>query len=259
MAEADLAAYCFHRAFDTQPAMVLEVDRHYLLYSAKGAMRLEAEDRHWMLPPSRAAWIPAHTPITIELTQPMVTCSVLFRTDFIDPPVSQCQVLTLSPLAREMILHSRRWGPELDGLTAHAEVFFKALAGTCAELANIPSDVWIPKGRTDAMRRALEFTDKNLANDCTLKDVAAAAHLSERSLARRFADETGMTWRQTQRRMRMIRAIELLCAAEAPVVNVAFDVGYDSLSAFNRAFRDFTGHTPSGFRKAFFAAPDALG
>ena len=71
MAEADLAAYCFHKAFDPQPPMVLEGDRHYLLYSAKGAIRLEAEDRHWMLPPSRAAWIPANTPITVTLTQPI--------------------------------------------------------------------------------------------------------------------------------------------------------------------------------------------
>jgi AraC-like DNA-binding protein len=90
-----------------------------------------------------------------------------------------------------------------------------------------------------------------LAENLSLSDDANSARLSERSLARRFSDETGMTWRQMLRRMRMIRAIELLSNADDQVLNIALGVGYESLSAFNKAFRDFSGHTPTDFRKKY--------
>ena len=38
--------------------------------------------------------------------------------------------------------------------------------------------------------------------------------------------ERAVTWRQMQRRMRMIRAIELLSDADGSVVSIALDVGY---------------------------------
>ncbi|WP_269844555.1 hypothetical protein [Actinokineospora bangkokensis] len=40
--------------------------------------------------------------------------------------------------------------------------------------------------------------------------------LAPRTLARRFATETGMTWRAAPRRMRMLRAVEELAAADTP-------------------------------------------
>lgn len=254
MSENTLPAYCFYKVFDPEPPKTMQFDRHYLLYAAKGALRLEAEDRYWVLPPSRAAWIPADTSIKIEITHAVTCCSVLFHPGFIAPDITHCQVINLSEVARQMILHTRRWGPDSGQLDQHACSFFSALAGTCVELAQQPSKVWIPKGQSKAIQRALSFTQENLAQDTSLAQVAAAAHLSQRSLSRRFSQETNMTWRQMQRRMRMIRAIELLSNVEGRIINIALDVGYVSLSAFNRAFRDFSGFTPSEFRARFFTA-----
>ncbi len=58
-----------------------------------------------------------------------------------------------------------------------------------------------------------------------------------------------MTWRAAQRRMRIIRATQLLAEdRDMPVTQVALTVGYTALSAFNAAFRVQTGQTPSAFR-----------
>ncbi|MBT3789832.1 MAG: helix-turn-helix transcriptional regulator [Alphaproteobacteria bacterium] len=259
MTQTALQAYCFSKVFEPEPAKVMQFDRHYLLYSARGAIRLEAEDRNWVLPPSRAAWIPADTEIRIEITHEVDCCSVLYHKDFVDSPVTSCQVLTLSPIAREMILHTRRWGPELPALDDHALSFFRTLAGTCAELAATPSEVWTPRGKSRAMQKALAFTQDHLATDCTFADVAKAAGQSTRSLARSFASEAGMTWRQMQRRMRMIRALELLSNVEDRVLNVAFDVGYNSQSSFNRAFREFSGYSPGEFRARYYSSDPGPG
>ena len=60
-----------------------------------------------------------------------------------------------------------------------------------------------------------------------------------------------MTWRATLRRMRVLRAVELLAADDTPITMIAHEVGYGSLSAFNAAFRELTHTTPSGCRATF--------
>ncbi|MEH6630517.1 MAG: AraC family transcriptional regulator [Halopseudomonas aestusnigri] len=248
MSCTNLPAYCFYKIFDPEPPKAMTFDRHYLLYSAQGGIRLEAEDRYWILPPSRAAWIPAGTNIKIEIIHRVTCCSILYDTDFINSNISHCRVLAMPTFAREMVLHTQRWGPDQEALSNHAKQFFLTLSGVCSELAQEPSEVWVPKGKTEPMKRALEFTQNHLGDKNSFAEVASASCLSERSLTRIFTQETGMTWGQMQRRMRMIRAMELLGTSDDQIANVALDVGYDSLSAFNRAFKEFSKVTPSEFR-----------
>jgi transcriptional regulator GlxA family with amidase domain len=75
--------------------------------------------------------------------------------------------------------------------------------------------------------------------------------LAPRSLARRFEQELGMTWRAALRRLPVLRAIEQLAGTEHPVTQIAFDVGYSSPSASETAFRDLIGQTPSDYRAGF--------
>lgn len=109
----------------------------------------------------------------------------------------------------------------------------------------------MPAGRSAEVRSALRLTEERLGEEVRFEDVAAAVGLVPRSLARRFEAEVGMTWRATLRRMRVLRAVERLAADDAPVTRIAHGVGYGSLSAFNAAFRELTGLTPSDYRATF--------
>ena len=242
-------AYCFHREFPARMPDTVRFDRHYLLYAVRGAIRIEVDARRWILAPSFAAWIPADTDIGIEITHPTECCSVLYAPGFVEALPASTVVFTVGPMARRMIRHCRRWGPEADGLDAHAEAFFRALAHTCAELAATPSDVWRPSAAEPRTARAIAWTEANLHEDVGLPDAALAAETSERTLSRLLVAETGLTWTQTLRRLRMIRAVELLARdGDGQITQVALASGYASLSAFERAFREFTGLTPSAFR-----------
>ncbi len=256
MTQDSLPAFCFYQEFAPRPPETLRFERHYLMYCIKGAISLEIAGRRWVLPPSYAAWIPAGTPMTVTIGHPMTCCSVLFQPDFMDDLPADSVVFTMTALARDMIFFSRRWGPQAEVFDDHARHFFQALALTCTELARQPSDVWIPMGRSEGVKRAIAYTEDHLDREIALPDVAAAAHLSERTLVRRYADEVGMTWRQSLRRLRMIRAVELLSNEEEPIVQVALQVGYASLSAFNKAFREFSGDTPTAFRARRRDQPD---
>lgn len=108
----------------------------------------------------------------------------------------------------------------------------------------------MPAGRSAEVRSALRLTEERLGDEVRFEDVAAAVGLVPRSLARRFEAEVGMTWRAL-RRMRVLRAVERLAADDAPVTRIANGVGYGSLSAFNAAFRELTGLTPSDYRATF--------
>ena len=78
------------------------------------------------------------------------------------------------------------------------------------------------------------------------RDVGA----SERTLARAFLSDTGLSFGQWRGLLR-IRAATMALATGEPVARVARQVGYESTSAFVAAFRRATGSTPA----EYFAQP----
>ena len=72
--------------------------------------------------------------------------------------------------------------------------------------------------------------------------------MSERTLARRFEAEVGMSFRDWRRRLRLFKAIELL-GGGLDVTRTAMELGYGSTSAFVYAFRTETGRSPQAYMR----------
>ncbi len=253
----DLPAFCVFRAFGREVEKEVTFDRHYLLYAAEGTMRLEAQGRRWSLPPARAALIAAGEPLTITIAHRILCCSVLFAPDAYPAPADPLTVFDMTPLARELVLECRAFGPE-DPQDGDARLMFDTLAMLVRRLADRPSPAWIPSGQSALVRKALALTEAAIADEATFDDVARAAGASPRTLARRFADELGMPWQAARQRLRMIQATEALAETPDAVTEIAHAVGYASPSAFNAAFRDFAGMTPTEFRASLKAGATAL-
>ena len=244
-------AFAFARDFAAAPPSELRVDRHYLLCASRGTLRLEAQGQVWLLPPARAALIAAGEPIEVAVPQPVTTSSVLFDRGFAPHPPAPLTVFDLSPLARALVTECVAWPEAEEPLPAYALSLFGALAAVAWRLAEQPSPVTVPAGRSPELRRALAVTEERLADDVGFDEVAREVALTPRSLARRFEDECGTTWTAVLRRMRVLRAIERLAADDDSVTAIAHAVGYTSLSAFNATFRDLTGRTPTQYRASF--------
>jgi AraC-like DNA-binding protein len=227
---------------------MVQFDRHYLVYCAEGVMRIGLSDRTWFLPPSMAAWIPADLPVEVEIRAPVSTCSILFGRDFLGRPPVVAKVFAVTPLAREMILHCGRWGRSAGPLDADAVACFSAAAFICRELAEQECAMWAPAVGAGPLRKAIDLAEQDLSNDLSIEAVASAVALTPKTFSRRLAEQTGMTWSELRRRLRMIRAMELLAQSDEQVISIALGVGYSSLSAFNRSFRQHVGETPSAFR-----------
>lgn len=202
-------------------------------------------------PPARAALLRAGRPATVTIPQSATTASILFHVDFVPPRRQHLTVFDLDPLGRALVAECGGWQEAEEPLSPYARAIFTALAAVAWRQAERPSPVVMPAGRSAEVRSALRLNEERLGEEVRFEDVAAAVGLVPRSLARRFEAEVGMTWRATLRRMRVLRAVERLAADDAPVTRIAHGVDFGSLSAFNAAFRELTGLTPSDYRATF--------
>jgi AraC-like DNA-binding protein len=244
-------SYGINQTFGAIDSGLRRFPGHYLLYASDGAFILEVAAARWILPPQRAAWIAAGVPIRVRTQAPVACRSILFAPGSVPAPVAPCRVFAVTPLAREMIQHAMRWGADHNQADPLAAPFFVALAGVCAELAARPDEFWLPQARSAELGRAIDYALGQLAGAPSLAEAARAAGVSERTLARRFAEETELTWRQFLRRARMIVAMELLARPDVQVIGVAYATGFASVSAFISAFRAFVGENPSQYRRRF--------
>lgn len=244
-------AYSFVGQFEPGPELEFCANRHYLLCASQGVLRLEADGQSWTLPPARAALIAAGHPIRVTIVQRVTSASVLFDPSSTPLPNASLSVFDLTPLARELTAECGRWGDSEEPLPKLGYTLFRALAEVVWSLAQQPGPTAMLTGKSEELRLAITLTRERLDEELRFEDIAASVSLAPRSLARRFEDELGMTWRAALRRMRVLRAVELLADGNLAVSVIAFAVGYGSLSAFNAAFRDLTGQTPTQYRRTF--------
>ena len=93
----------------------------------------------------------------------------------------------------------------------------------------------------------------------TLEDLARTAGTSRSVLAERFVQLVGQTPMQYLAQWRMLLASNLLARSNAPLARIAEEVGYQTDTAFSRAFRREYGMPPAAWRKRQGCASPELG
>ena len=99
-----------------------------------------------------------------------------------------------------------------------------------------------------AIAKAREFIDENLSEPLPLSLVARKAGLSESHFCRVFREATSLTLTDYVNRRRIQWAKKELLKSETRISEIAFLIGYQSLSQFNRSFSRVTGLSPSQYR-----------
>lgn len=100
-----------------------------------------------------------------------------------------------------------------------------------------------------AIAKARKFIHANLDQPLPLGHVAREAGLSESHFCRLFKDYAGLTLTDYVNRCRIDWAKRELLKPEARISEIAFLVGYQSLSQFNRSFARIVGHSPTLYRR----------
>jgi AraC-like DNA-binding protein len=98
------------------------------------------------------------------------------------------------------------------------------------------------------VQRIRSLLKENLAHiEWTADDIAQTLNVSVRTLHRHLTDE-GISLQALKDNARKTRAIHLLLHTDLPLKRTAADVGFAHERSLNRAFREWTGELPSGFR-----------
>jgi AraC-like DNA-binding protein/mannose-6-phosphate isomerase-like protein (cupin superfamily) len=211
--------------------------RNQLIYARHGVMRVTTAEGSWIVPPERALWMPARLRHEIHCTG-----AVSMRTIYVSAAAAprlprRCVMLAVSPFMRELLLRLVEARP-----AAQARRHLVPLI--LAELSALPvSPLHLPEPRDRRLRRLTEALKRRPDDPQRLTDWQLVAGASARTLSRLFVAETGMTFRQWQRQLRLLIALERL-AQGRNVTDVALDVGYGSPSAFISVFRQSLGTTP---------------
>lgn len=222
-------------------------DMHQLQYAFEGAMEVEdAHGRH-LLPRSLAAWIPAGTRHRNSLYR-IRSVSVVLSPHLVRDAGTGVRIVRVSPLLREMCAEAVRW-PLNRTLDATGRAFFMAFARLCEGWIADRAALTLPTSTDPALEKALSLVRADPAGSQMI-DALRCAGLSERTLRRRCMAHLGMGWDEYRRRARLLASLEALTETGHSIANIAASVGFESQSAYARAFREFTGQTPQTFRRS---------
>jgi AraC-like DNA-binding protein len=213
---------------------------HQLAWSPEGVLVVLTDTGTYILPPTRALWIPAGTPHETRASGAAILRSAYLRPGrcpirWVDP-----SPVVVSPLLAELISHlgsDQLASPE----RSRAETL---LFDLLTPIHTTTLDVDLP-----ADPRAREVADALVADPAdgrTLQAWGRHVGASSRTLARAFLAETGLSFGRWRTLIRLRAALPQL-AEGAPVSVVADRVGYGTTSAFVAAFRAQTGVTPGRY------------
>ena len=99
------------------------------------------------------------------------------------------------------------------------------------------------------VRKAVEFIERHLDEHLGLDEVAVQSGLSVSQFCKVFKETTGLTFTEHVNRRRIEWARRELLRPGSRVTEVAYKVGFTSLSQFNRSFLRFVGEAPREYRK----------
>jgi transcriptional regulator GlxA family with amidase domain len=166
--------------------------------------------------------------------------------------VDNGQLLTSAGAAAglDLCLHMirRDWGSAVAADAARLSVMPLEREGGQAQFIVHPLP---PLPRGSALEPLLGWMEEHLDEELTLADLAARSGMSERTLSRRFREQTGTTALRWLLRARVRRAQFLLEHTDHTVERIADQAGFGSPTAFRERFKRVTGTTPQGYRSAF--------
>jgi AraC-like DNA-binding protein len=230
-----------------------------LAVSATGVVRLTVARGTYIVPPSRALWIPPGVEhavtvvedadlLTLYLHQPRGRCGPRVARP-LEAAWRQCRVLEVSGLLRALALELDAT-PDGAGAPPSADALRRESRLSALVLDELRRAQPVPLGvdmPADKRLRALcEAVLDDPGRHATLEGWAQACGASPRTVARLFRSELGTSFLQWRQQVLLARAVTL-AARKLPMASIAAELGYASASAFSAMVRRSVGAPPRRF------------
>jgi AraC-like DNA-binding protein/quercetin dioxygenase-like cupin family protein len=215
--------------------------RAQFVFPTTGTITVRTQRRAWIVPPSRALWLPAHTVHEVLTYGEVEMLSLYVRQEGNGMP-DTCAVLEMTPLLRELVVRAAALPIQYDEAGEDGLLMRLLLA----EMRRAPRCALdLPLAESADLRVLCERILDEFAG-LDVSDVRRPQHISSKTLYRRFLRETGISFARWKQQARLLEAIRML-ADGVPVTTVAMNLGYESASAFSTMFRRLLGVSPRRF------------
>jgi AraC-like DNA-binding protein len=217
--------------------------RGQIVSVVRGAATVGTEFGIWVLPPGQAMWVPAETTHWVRYSGTLASRSL-----FTDAASSarfprRCVTLHLDALSRELVNAAVDFRWDLDP----ADYEMRLVNLLMERLRVHPqAALKVPDAKDRRIARIMARIRQAPDDNRTLAQWSKEAGASERTLARLFLRETGMTFSTWRRQYRLMLALEQL-AMGTPVTAIAHSLGYDTAGNFSTMFRGVFHRSPREF------------
>ncbi len=217
--------------------------RAQFVFAVAGTMQVRTARHAWIVPPSRALWIPARTVHEIQMYGVVDMHSLYVDAAAAAGMPASCAVLEVTPLLRELVVRAAAVPGTYD---EHGDdgLLLRLLLVEIRQLPPCALDLPLPESADLTQLCESILADLSTRRPCNLD--AEDMNTSTRTLYRRFLRETGISFARWKQQARLLESIRRL-AEGAPVTRVAVDLGYESPGAFSTMFRRSLGVAPRAF------------
>lgn len=220
-------------------------NKHQLLYAIGGVMVVYSALRQWTVPPNRGFWMPCGQVHSLRCVGTLQMRSVFVRPDSFPNLPAEPKTVTVSPLLSELIKASVSLKPPYPEDSRDARIMHLILD----ELAILPAlPLSLPQPADPRLSPICLALQDEPSDASTVADWSARLGLDQTTIQRLFRKETGMTFGQWRQQARLLLALERIAVGQK-IIDVAFELGYESPSAFTSMFKKQFGKTPSHFFK----------
>jgi AraC-like DNA-binding protein/ligand-binding sensor protein len=131
------------------------------------------------------------------------------------------------------------------------DAMIKLLSIFAEHISGVSNQIIVQREHAESpvIKRAKEFIIENQAEDLSLGQVAKAVNTSTFHFCKMFRKATGLHFTEYVSRVRVEKARNLLLNPNLRVSEIAYEVGFQSLTHFNRVFKKITGRSPTHYRE----------
>jgi AraC-like DNA-binding protein len=221
--------------------------RSLLIYVVRGALHCEAGSDVWIAPPTMVLWLPGGTLHNAYAYGDFQSYAV-----WVDATVgmpANCCIASVTPLLRELLLRAASF-PEKTPADSHEKRILDVIMG---EIALLPwENLCLPMPTSPRIRPVVEAMIANPSSKDSAIEWATRFGLSERTMARLFIRDIGMSWGDWRRQLLVTLALQRM-ANGSSVQTVALRLGYESASSFIAMFKRTLGKPPGQYLAERFA------
>lgn len=211
--------------------------KHYqLTYVEEGYQYVHIDQKIYFVPQNHIILIPSNIlHRTSSDSKSVILKVILFKALPTQEFYQNVQVFSAPPVLREMLMYAAKWNKLLTE-DLEQTTFLQAILISLPHFYKENNFLEIPIPRDARLNSVCQYVNQNYQYNTSTDELASIANMSARSLQRIFKQETGITLKKYLQLIRILKSIEFIDTCQYTLTEIAYMVGYKSLSAFTNSY-----------------------